>query len=130
MKFKDLTVDNIGSLSREELEDVVIKGKSSLEKRYFSAQESLDHAVGKINELEYQKTILEAEKRQWVEQKIMQEEIVKHQIGNSDNTVSQLQSEILNIKKTVKLAIVGARIDGEKGFLSEKDLMESIRELY
>ena len=68
-------------------------------KRYEAAQESLKELANKLDVAMSMIANLEAEKRQWVQEKIKQQEIIKQQLGNSDDVVIQLQDEIRNIKK-------------------------------
>ena len=67
--------------------------------RYESSQKSMQELANKLELAMQMIGTLEAEKRQWVQEKIKQTEIIAHQIGNSDNVVIQLQDEIRNIKR-------------------------------
>jgi len=68
------------------------------EKRYKATQESLKELSGKLDVAMQMITTLEAEKRQWVIEKIKQTDIISKQLGNSDGVVEQLQDEIRSIK--------------------------------
>jgi CRISPR/Cas system-associated protein endoribonuclease Cas2 len=71
----------------------------ALLKRYNSCQKGLETLSEKIRNLETINAILTAEKNQWNEQKILQDQVIQHQLGNSDEVVKQLQDEIRKIKK-------------------------------
>ena len=78
------------------------KDFNKLLKRYNASQKLLEQTIEKLNKQRQQIEILEAEKRQWVEQKILQNHIIQQQLGNSDNVVRQIQNEILNLKEKIK----------------------------
>lgn len=47
-------------------------------------------------------SILEAEKKQWVIQKNIQDQVIEQQLRNSDSVVCQLQDEIMVLKAKLK----------------------------
>jgi len=51
--------------------------------------------------------ILVAEKKQWEQQKALQEQVIAQQLGNSDGVVRLLQDEILGLKAKIKGLIAG-----------------------
>lgn len=69
---------------------------------YKSLYNSLASAVeGMSNEnkrLAEMNDILVAEKKQWEGQKVIQEQVISQQLGNSDGVVGKLQDEIRSIK--------------------------------
>ena len=71
----------------------------ALMRRYLATQESMAKLETLLNQANKQIEILSAEKNQWVQQKIMQDQIIQQQLGNSDSVVRQLQDEIRSIKK-------------------------------
>ena len=79
--------------------DYTEKDYDALMKRYLAAQASLADLERQLKRAFNQIAILEAEKKQWEEQKVLQAQIIQQQLGNSDNVVRQLQDEIRRIKK-------------------------------
>ena len=79
--------------------DYTEKDYDALMKRYLAAQASLADLERQLKRALNQIAILEAEKKQWEEQKVLQSQIIQQQLGNSDNVVRQLQDEIRRIKK-------------------------------
>ncbi len=79
--------------------DYTEKDYVALMKRYLAAQASLADLERQLKRALNQIAILEAEKKQWEEQKVLQSQIIQQQLGNSDNVVRQLQDEIRRIKK-------------------------------
>jgi len=71
-------------------------------KRYDSAQESMRELAAKLAVAEAIINNFEPEKKQWVQRLAMQDTIVQHQLGNSDNVVSKLQDEIIKLKALLK----------------------------
>ena len=66
--------------------------------RYNNMQKSMEELS---NKLELSMDIiakLEAEKRQWINDKTIQQGIIQQHLGNSDDIVRQLQNEIRGIK--------------------------------
>jgi len=51
--------------------------------------------------------ILIAEKKQWEQQKALQEKIIAQQLGNSDGVVRLLQDEIQELRAKIKGLIAG-----------------------
>ena len=70
-----------------------------LQQRIDSYGDAVVQLEAKIKLLTELNQTLEAEKRQWTEEKIKQQMIIQQQLGNSDDVVSQLQDEIRRIKK-------------------------------
>lgn len=99
VKYKDITRENIETISREDLEEAFLDGKRSLTKRYEDTQKTLKDAVDKIHALEFLNANLEAQKKQWEQERVMQQQVVVQQIGNSDKVVNSLQEEIRDIKR-------------------------------
>ena len=79
--------------------DYTEKDYDALMKRYLAAQASMADLERQLKRAFNQIAILEAEKKQWEEQKVLQAQIIQQQLGNSDNVVRQLQDEIRRIKK-------------------------------
>lgn len=75
------------------------KAVEDYEKRFASYQESLNQLDVKYSAAIQTISILEKEKRQWMQEKELQQNIIAHQLGNSDSVVQQLQDEIRNLKK-------------------------------
>jgi len=46
--------------------------------------------------------LLEAEKKQWEQSKVLQEKIIAQQLGNSDGTIKRLEEEIIALKEEIK----------------------------
>ncbi len=69
------------------------------EKKYKAAQQGMEELANKLNEVISLNETLVAEKRQWVQEKIVQQQIIAQQIGNNDGVVQQLQNEIREIKR-------------------------------
>lgn len=46
--------------------------------------------------------ILVAEKKQWEQQKVLQEQVIAQQLGNSDGVVRLLQDEIQELRDRIK----------------------------
>ena len=63
--------------------------------------ESENKALMQANE------ILVAEKKQWEQQKALQEQVIAQQLGNSDGVVRLLQDEILGLRAKIKGLIHG-----------------------
>ena len=51
--------------------------------------------------------ILVAEKKQWEQQKALQEQVIAQQLGNSDGVVRLLQDEILGLRAKIKGLVSG-----------------------
>jgi len=75
---------------------------SKWEKLYNSVTHRLKELEKKNIELKTMNNILTEEKKQWEQQKVLQGQIISHQLLNSDNVVRQLQDEILNLKSELK----------------------------
>jgi len=75
-----------------------IKNMEISEKRYKATQDSLNEISSRLDIAMQMIATLEAEKRQWVQEKVKQTEIISKQLGNSDGVVEQLQDEIRSIK--------------------------------
>ncbi len=75
---------------------------SKWEKLYNSVTHRLKELEKKNIELKTMNDILTEEKKQWEQQKVLQGQIISHQLLNSDNVVRQLQDEILNLKSELK----------------------------
>lgn len=78
------------------------QGNADWKKRYDSLlltqvadQEKLRQALTAIQ-------ILEAEKKQWEQSKVLQGQIIHQQLGSSDGTVKKLEEEIITLKAEIK----------------------------
>ena len=72
-----------------------------LMKRYEAAQKEIDR-LANVNTLLTNKVVLyEQKEKQWNEQKILQDQIIQHQISESDNKVLELQNEIIELRKII-----------------------------
>jgi hypothetical protein len=76
----------------------------------FDALKRVHHAVNeRVNMLETENnrlqqlnSILTAEKIQWEQQKVLQDEIIKQHLGNSDGATRALQDEIIELRERLK----------------------------
>lgn len=75
---------------------------NDLLKRYTAAQETLRTLQRRLEEVIKKNEILKAESKQWENQKVLQNEVIQHQLGNSDSKVRELQDEIIELKKEIK----------------------------
>ena len=96
-------------------------------KRYDSARSAVMEMELKLKTMENMLSVLTLEKVQWEQQKVLQEQVISKQLGNSDGVVQQLQDEIRHLKRAFKAAIQKTANDG---IIHEKILLEEIRELY
>lgn len=74
-------------------------------KRYDSLMEGLKSLEAENKYLKEQNEVMGKQKRQWEEEKIKQQMIIKQQLGNSDDVVRQLQKEIKSIKKKLRVCL-------------------------
>ena len=70
--------------------------------RYKSMLDENNGLTKKLADAQKIISILEAEKNQWTMQKDLQSQIIAQQLGNSDNTATQLQNEIISLKRRLK----------------------------
>ena len=71
-------------------------------KRYNSLKEAVSILDKRLKETSRQNSILQAEKKQWAQQQVVQENVITQQLGNSDKVVRQLQDEIMMLRKKLK----------------------------
>ncbi len=69
------------------------------EKKYKAAQQGMEELANKLNETVSLNETLVAEKKQWEQEKVVQQQIIAQQLGNNDSVVQQLQNEIREIKR-------------------------------
>ena len=75
---------------------------NKLMKRYEAAQKEINRVVN-INTLLTNKiTLFEQKEKQWELEKINQMQIIEHQINNSNNKITELQNEIMELRKKIK----------------------------
>jgi len=74
----------------------------TLQKRIDSLGEKITAVELELKTLQEINNTLEMEKRQWIEEKIKQQMIIKQHLANGDNTVRQLQDEIRFLKRIIK----------------------------
>jgi len=75
----------------------------ALMRKYESAQAGLEEMDQKLQQVQQMNNMLNAGGKQWEQQKIMQEQIIQHQIGNSDGAVKKLEDEIIELRAELKL---------------------------
>jgi len=80
-----------------------------LMRKYIGAQKCLEELDGKLRAAETMSQMLMKGGAQWEQQKIMQEQIVQHQIGNSDSTVKKLEAEVIELREEIKVLKAGAK---------------------
>ena len=91
------------------MEEITCEGCKTLQKRIDSLNEGIKAMEAKISNDEQIINILNAEKVQWNQSKMVQEQIITQQLGNSDNVVNQLQEEIIKLKREMRAA--GLKVD-------------------
>jgi len=78
---------------------------TDLWKRYLSGQEVLDQQASRIEFLEKALEIAEREKKQWVSDKMVQQQIIAQQLTSSDEVARSLQNELISVKAIARAAL-------------------------
>jgi len=81
------------------------------QRRYNASQESIQILADEKETLNQMFITMALEKKQWESDKLAQQSIIAHSVCNSDNNVSQLQNELIEIKRNIKQFIIDCTID-------------------
>lgn len=76
--------------------------KSDWEVRYNSSIATVASLEGRLAAAIQNITILEAEKRQWTEQKVLQDKIIQQRLNEVNNTTNQYLEEINRLKEELR----------------------------
>ena len=79
------------------------KAFEDLLKRWRVAQKTMEKLQQDKDMLTQQNQILVAEKNQWQQQKVMQEQIIQNHLSNSDGSVKALEGEIVDLRAEIKV---------------------------
>ena len=75
------------------------KDYDALLSRYMATQQTLANLEKLLEEANKKVEILQAEKRQWDEQKVLQNQIIHQQLQNNDLIIRKLQDELIALKQ-------------------------------
>lgn len=78
------------------------KDYKALKRLYDSTNEAIRRLEVENTELGKKLIILEAEKKQWLQQKIIQDQVIARTLRNSDDVIRRLQDEIGVLRKRLK----------------------------
>jgi len=78
------------------------QGNGDWKKRYDSLLLTQAADQEKLRQANVTIQLLEAEKKQWEQSKVLQNQIIHQQLGNSDGTLKKLEEEIIELKAEIK----------------------------